>query len=201
MEIWDVTETLENNNATPAVIQQLNLAYDADQDRLLLKVGLTDNSELAIWLTRRIAKSIWTWLHGTHVTEESALQVFTMNAQGGLDNISPQLMTPQQVSAESLVNSATPNIDFKSQYQENRTPMLDAPLLAVTCEIVEDTQTQFVLDLSARDGKRARVALSMELKIAFANMLQLATKEAGWDINLQGRHVMAPQATSQHVVH
>ncbi len=53
-----MTETLENNNAKPAVIQQLNLAYDADQDRLLLKVGLTDNSELAIWLTRRIAKSI-----------------------------------------------------------------------------------------------------------------------------------------------
>lgn len=196
-----MTETLENNNATPAVIQQLNLAYDADQDRLLLKVGLTDNSELAIWLTRRIAKSIWTWLHGTNVAEEPALQVFTMNAQGGLDNVSPQLMTPQQVNAETLINSGTPNIDFKSQYQENRTPMLDAPLLAVNCEIVEDTQTQFVLDLSARDAKRARVALSMELKIAFANMLQLATKEAGWDISLQGRHVMAPQVNSQHIVH
>jgi hypothetical protein len=196
-----VTETLENNNAKPAVIQQLNLAYDADQDRLLLKVGLTDNSELAIWLTRRIAQSIWTWLHGTHVAEEPALQVFTMNAQGGLDNVSPQIMTPQQVNAETLINSATPNIDFKSQYQENRTPMLDAPLLAVNCEIVEDTQTQFVLDLSARDAKRARVALSMELKIAFANMLQLATKEAGWDISLQGRHVMTPQVNSQHIVH
>ena len=196
-----MTETLENNNAKPAVIQQLNLAYDADQDRLLLKVGLTDNSELAIWLTRRIAKSIWTWLHGTNVAEEPALQVFTMNAQGGLDNVSPQLMTPQQVNAETLINSGTPNIDFKSQYQENRTPMLDAPLLAVNCEIVEDTQTQFVLDLSARDAKRARVALSMELKIAFANMLQLATKEAGWDISLQGRHVMAPQVNSQHIVH
>jgi hypothetical protein len=196
-----VTETLEKNNATAVVIQQLNLAYDADQDRLLLKVGLTDNSELAIWLTRRIAKSIWTWLHGTNVAEEPALQVFTMNAQGGLDNVSPQLMTPQQVNAETLINSGTPNIDFKSQYQENRTPMLDAPLLAVNCEIVEDTQTQFVLDLSARDAKRARVALSMELKIAFANMLQLATKEAGWDISLQGRHVMAPQVNSQHIVH
>ena len=196
-----MTETLEKNNATAVVIQQLNLAYDADQDRLLLKVGLTDNSELAIWLTRRIAKSIWTWLHGTNVAEEPALQVFTMNAQGGLDNVSPQLMTPQQVNAETLINSATPNIDFKSQYQENRTPMLDAPLLAVNCEIVEDTQTQFVLDLSARDAKRARVALSMELKIAFANMLQLATKEAGWDISLQGRHVMAPQVNSQHIVH
>ncbi len=135
------------------------------------------------------------------MAEEPALQVFTMNAQGGLDNLSPHLMTPQQVNAESLINSATPNIDFKSQYQDNRTPMLDAPLLAVNCEIVEDTQTQFVLDLSARDGKRARVALSMELKIAFANMLQLATKEAGWDISLQGRHVMAPQVNSQHIVH
>ena len=196
-----MTETLEKNNATAVVIQQLNLAYDADQDRLLLKVGLTDNSELAIWLTRRIAKSIWTWLHGTNVAEEPELQVFTMNAQGGLDNVSPQLMTPQQVNAETLINSGTPNIDFKSQYQENRTPMLDAPLLAVNCEIVEDTQTQFVLDLSARDAKRARVALSMELKIAFANMLQLATKEAGWDISLQGRHVMAPQVNSQHIVH
>lgn len=196
-----MTETLEKNNATAVVIQQLNLAYDADQDRLLLKVGLTDNSELAIWLTRRIAKSIWTWLHGTNVAEEPALQVFTMNAQGGLDNVSPHLMTPQQVNAETLINSGTPNIDFKSQYQENRTPMLDAPLLAVNCEIVEDTQTQFVLDLSARDGKRARVALSIELKIAFANMLQLATKEAGWDISLQGRHVMAPQVNSQHIVH
>ncbi len=196
-----MTETLEKNNATAVVIQQLNLAYDADQDRLLLKVGLTDNSELAIWLTRRIAKSIWTWLHGTNVAEEPALQVFTMNAQGGLDNVSPQLMTPQQVNAETLINSGTPNIDFKSQYQENRTPMLDAPLLAVNCEIVEDTQTQFVLDLSARDAKRARVALSMELKIAFANMLQLATKEAGWDISLQGRHVMTPQVNSQHIVH
>ncbi len=196
-----MTETLEKNNATAVVIQQLNLAYDADQDRLLLKVGLTDNSELAIWLTRRIAKSIWTWLHGTNVAEEPALQVFTMNAQGGLDNVSPQLMTPQQVNAETLINSGTPNIDFKSQYQENRTPMLDAPLLAVNCEIVEDTQTQFVLDLSARDAKRARVALSMELKIAFANMLQLATKEAGLFISLQGRHVMAPQVNSQLIVH
>ncbi len=198
-----MTETLEKNNATAVTIQQLNLAYDADQDRLLLKVGLTDNSELAIWLTRRIAKSIWTWLHGTHVAEEPALQVFTMNAQGGLDNVSPQLMTPQQVNAETLINSAAPNIDFKSQYQyqENRTPMLDAPLLAVNCEIVEDTQTQFVLDLSSRDAKRARVALSMELKIAFANMLQLATKEAGWDISLQSRHFMLPQVNSQHIVH
>jgi hypothetical protein len=71
----------------------------------------------------------------------------------------------------------------------------------VNCEIVEDSQTQFVIDLSSRDGKRARVALSIELKIAFSNMLQLAIKEAGWDINLQNRHIIQTQASSQPIVH
>ena len=197
----DLTSVPENLNAVPAVIQQINLAYDADQDRLLLKVGLSDNTELSIWLTRRIAKSIWTWLHGTHVKEESALQVFMMNAEGGLDNISANIVSPHNLNAEPLKNNATPNIDFNTQYQENRSPMLPMPLLAVNCEIVEDSQTQFVIDLSSRDGKRARVALSIELKIAFSNMLQLAIKEAGWDINLQNRHIIQTQASSQPIVH
>jgi hypothetical protein len=197
----DLTSVPENLNAVLAVIQQINLAYDADQDRLLLKVGLSDNTELSIWLTRRIAKSIWTWLHGTYVKEESALQVFMMNAEGGLDNISANMVSPHNLNAEPLKNNATPNIDFNTQYQENRSPMLPMPLLAVNCEIVEDSQTQFVIDLSSRDGKRARVALSIELKIAFSNMLQLAIKEAGWDINLQNRHIIQTQASSQPIVH
>jgi hypothetical protein len=124
-----------------------------------------------------------------------------MNAEGGLDNISANMVSPHNLNAEPLKNNATPNIDFNTQYQENRSPMLPMPLLAVNCEIVEDSQTQFVIDLSSRDGKRARVALSIELKIAFSNMLQLAIKEAGWDINLQNRHIIQTQASSQPIVH
>lgn len=199
--MMDVTETLENKNVPTAVIEQINIAYDADQDRLLLKVGLSDNTELSIWLTRKIVKSIWTWLYGNELKSEPALQVFMMNAQGGLDTISPKLMTMKEINADSLLESASANIEFKSAYQEHRVPMMDEPFLAVACEIVEDNATQFVLDLSARDQKRARVAFSMELKIAFANMLQLAIKEAGWDINLQGRHVIHPQISSQPVLH
>ena len=196
-----MTEILENKNVLPAVIEQINIAYDADQDRLLLKVGMSDNTELSIWLTRRIVKSIWTWLYGADLKTESALQVFMMNEKGGLEAVLPKLMTMKEISADSLAESASANIEFKTPYQDARVPMMDEALLAVVCEIVEDSATQFVLDLTSRDQKKARVAFSLALKIAFANMLQLAIKEAGWDINLQGRHVIQPQVASQHVVH
>lgn len=200
-EIVDVTEILENKNVPPAVIEQINIAYDADQDRLLLKVGLSDNTELSIWLTRRIVKSIWTWLYGSQSKAEPALQVFMMNAQGGLDAVPPKLMTMKEISVDSLAESATASLEFKTPYQAQRVPIINEALLAVACEIVEDSATQFVLDLSARDQKRARVAFSLELKMAFFNMLQLAIKEAGWDIHLQGRHILHADATSQHVFH
>ena len=53
-----MTEIVGQASEQPAVIEQLNLAFDLEQDRMLFKVGLSDNTELAIWITRRIAKSI-----------------------------------------------------------------------------------------------------------------------------------------------
>ena len=57
-----MTDAVNISGEPPAVIDQLNLGFDADQDRLLFRVGLSDNTELVVWLTRRVTKSIWTWL-------------------------------------------------------------------------------------------------------------------------------------------
>ena len=56
-----------------AAIQQINLGYNVQQDRLLLKVGLADNSELLVWLTYRITKQLWQMLNGeTHLPDRRA---------------------------------------------------------------------------------------------------------------------------------
>ena len=47
-----------------AAIQQINLGYNAEQDRLLFRVGLNDNTELLVWLTSRITQLLWTLLTG-----------------------------------------------------------------------------------------------------------------------------------------
>lgn len=185
----------------PAVIEQLNLAFDAEQDRLLFKVGLSDGTELAIWLTRRIAKSISAWLQGSQTLTDGPMQVVVMNAQGGLEQLGGKIMSASAITPETLMQASAPNLDFSTQYQSNRVSRLETPMLAIACKVLTDNATQFVLEFSAKDGTNAQVSFNAELKIAFANMLQLASKEAAWDMGVQSSHFMASQASSAQVLH
>jgi hypothetical protein len=191
----------------PAVIDQLNLRFDADQDRLLFKVGLSDNSELVIWLTRRITKSICNWLKTSQeALLDEPVQVFTINAQGGLEEAMPKIISALKTSIPHLpeggiVESGQPAFDCKTEYRANRTPRLSAPMLAVSCRVVTDSQTQFAFEFAARGGQMANVALSLELKVAFTNMLKLACKEAAWYLNAPGSHFVTPSANATQVLH
>ena len=185
----------------PAVIEQLNLAFDAEQDRLLFKVGLFDNTELAIWMTRRIAKSIFAWLQGAQTALDAPMQVVVMNAQGGLEDVGSKIMSASAMSPEAILQTAAPNLDFNTQYQTNRTARLQAPMLAIAWKVLADNATQFVLEFSAKEGINAQVSFNAELKLAFGNMLQLASKEAAWDIGVQNSHFVAPQMSASQVLH
>ena len=186
----------------PAVIDQLNLGFDVDQDRLLFRVGLSDNTELVLWLTRRVTKSIWGWLKTSQeALLDEPVQVFTMNAQGGLEEVMPKIISALKTSEPTLTESAPPAMDFKTEYRANRTPRLPAPMLAVSCRVVTDSPAQFVLEFGARNGQMANVALSLELKIAFTNMLQMAFKEAAWDLSTPSSHFVAPQSSATQVLH
>lgn len=196
-----MSEIVGQAGALPAVIEQLNLAFDADQDRLLFKVGLSDNTELAIWITRRIAKSIYAWLHGNQEVGDLSMQMVVMNADGGLDRVVPKTMTATPVSSETILQRTAPNLDFSTQYQANRKARLQSPMLATTCKVLTDNATQFVLEFSAKDGINVQVAFNAELKVAFGNMLQLASKEAIWDIGLQNSHFVASPMSAIQVLH
>jgi hypothetical protein len=74
-------------------------------------------------------------------------------------------------------------------------------MLAIACKVLTDNVTQFVLEFSAKDGINAQIAFNSELKIAFGNMLQLASKEAAWDIGVQSSHFITPPVTSSQVLH
>jgi hypothetical protein len=196
-----VTEIVGQATEQPAVIEQLNLAFDIEQDRMLFKVGLSDNTELAIWMTRRIAKSISAWLQGSQAAVDASMQVLVMNAQGGLDEVGAKIMSASSITPEALMKTSTQNLDFSAQYQPNRKSRLAEPMLAIACKVLTDNATQFVLEFSAKDGINAQIAFNAELKIAFGNMLQLASKEAVWDIGVQASHFVPPAVTSSQVLH
>jgi hypothetical protein len=196
-----VTEIVGQASEQPAVIEQLNLAFDLEQDRMLFKVGLSDDTELAIWITRRIAKSISAWLQGSQAAVDASMQVLVMNAQGGLDEVGAKIMSASAITPEALIKTSTQNLDFSAQYQPNRKSRLAEPMLAIACKVLTDNATQFVVEFSAKDGINAQIAFNAELKIAFGNMLQLASKEAVWDIGVQASHFIPPAVTSSQVLH
>jgi hypothetical protein len=196
-----VTEIVGQATEQPAVIEQLNLAFDIEQDRMLFKVGLSDNTELAIWMTRRIAKSISAWLQGSQAAVDASMQVLVMNAQGGLDEVGTKIISASSITPEALMKTSTQNLDFSAQYQPNRKSRLAEPMLAIACKVLTDNATQFVLEFSAKDGINAQIAFNAELKIAFGNMLQLASKEAVWDIGVQASNFVPPAVTSSQVLH
>ena len=196
-----MTEIVGQASEQPAVIEQLNLAFDLEQDRMLFKVGLSDNTELAIWITRRIAKSIYAWLQGSQAAVDASMQVLVMNAQGGLDEVGAKIMSASAITPEALIKTSTQNLDFSAQYQPNRKSRLAEPMLAIACKVLTDSATQFVVEFSAKDGINAQIAFNAELKIAFGNMLQLASKEAVWDIGVQASHFIPPAVTSSQVLH
>jgi hypothetical protein len=179
-----------------AAIQQLNLGFDSEQDRLLLKVGLADDTELSVWLTRRMVKSLWLLLQGS----------------ADLNDANEHTLVIQEVPAElasevlsavnaTLADASKPPLDFSTSYQANRTPIVDEPILAFHCGLVSHDDAHSILEIQAKDGKTIRIVLNVELLLALSNMLQLATKEAAWDLGFASSHFMMTDNSARPVIH
>jgi hypothetical protein len=157
--------------ATPeAAIQQLNLSYNAEQDRLLFRVGLNDNSELMVWLTLRITKQLWALLNGeTHLPTANSIQIET-----------PPVQAVQQFQQEVEATQALNKMDFSTEYQPRKAVRNDGIMLATALQLADDGVKH--LDITCLEGVNVRMNLTQELILAMCNMLQLSAKEAGWDI-------------------
>ncbi|HEU4708141.1 MAG TPA: hypothetical protein VFS17_02420, partial [Methylophilaceae bacterium] len=70
-----------NEHPTDVNIQQLNLSYDKLEDRLLLRMGLADNTEIAVWLTRKMVKLMWPMLQSSQHGPLMAPDTFTPETQ------------------------------------------------------------------------------------------------------------------------
>jgi hypothetical protein len=155
-----------------AAIQQINLSYSAEQDRLLLRVGLADNSELLVWLTSRITKQLWHLLNGeTHLPSATSIQPETAPQQA-----------VQQFQQEMQVAETLQKMDFVTEYQPRKEIVNDGAMLAISLVLINYDGKPPTLEIPCLEGISVRMNLTQELILALCNMLQLSTKEAAWDI-------------------
>lgn len=168
---------------------QLNLSYNTEQDRLLFRVGLSDNTELMVWLTYRVTKQLWALLNGeTHLPTANSIQKETPPAQA-----------TQQFKQEAQAVEALQKMDFATEYQPRQAVRNDGAMLATGLQMTDDGVKH--LDIACVENLSVRMNLTQELILAMCNMLQLSTKEAGWDI---GAPLASPQlieVSVQKVLH
>ena len=187
------TDHTELKNKPEAAIEQINLGYNTQQDRLLLRVGLSDNTELIVWLTNRITKQLWNLLNGeTHLPTADSI---------ALD------ATPQQAVAqfnqELQASKALENLDFSSQYQARQDVVNDGAMLAITVLLMHHDNRPASLELPCLEGITVRMNLTNELILALCNMLQLSCKEAGWDLGVVNKlpAIVMTQNDEKKVLH
>ena len=166
-------QTPPATNKPEAAIQQINLGYNTEQDRLLLRVGLADNSELLVWLTNRITKQLWQLLNGeANLPTARSIQVDTAPEKA------VALFKQEMQTAEALQK-----MDFVTEYQPRKEVVNKGAMLAIGLVLVAHQEKIPTLEIPCLEGVTVRMNLTQELILALCNMLQLSTKEAGWDID------------------
>jgi hypothetical protein len=179
------------NSLINASIQQLNLGYDALQDRLLLRLGLSDGTEIKVWLTRRIVKAVWGLLQSADLLPVTAPDMFTSQTSDALDQAAKQV-TEQKTMKQ---------LDFTETYDATRTDLTDAPILPRECRILALDNGQHVMELLADQQLNLRIPMNQELIQALTNMLQITSKEAGWDLSFAEGVTLMPESANRPVLH
>ena len=167
---------------TDVGIQQLNLSYVSEQDRMLFKVGLSDNNELSVWLTYRIARMLWRLLSpDAHLPSATSTPVAA----------APQLAV-KQFEQEVQAVETLQKMDFKTPYTARTESISQQPLLVTNAVIQSEHGKSKALDMPCLEGMNVRINLNNEMMLAMCSMLQVAAHEAGWDL---GKTVaLAPNA-------
>jgi hypothetical protein len=173
-------EPSEQSPGAEIAVQQLNLSYSQEQDRLLLKVGLSDQTEILLWLTQRVARMIWQLL-----SAESHLPAAVVS-QASSANIAPQ-QAVQQFKQEVKAVETLQKLDFETAYQPRKEALQVGGTLIKEVQLLQaDASTHLntqALEMQSVDGVNLRLNLTSETVVAICNMLQLSTKEAGWTLS------------------
>jgi hypothetical protein len=179
-------------------IEQINLGFNEQEDRLLLKLGLIDKTEIAVWVSRRICKAMWALLQSTQITMPPAITITNTTPAMTADSKSQVMETFAREVAEQ---KAMENMDFNSTYRPDRQTLTDEPMLAIQCIVISAENQLPNLELQCKNGQSVKMALSNELVHALTNMMQLATREAGWDLLMSGDKPQLGILSNQQLLH
>jgi hypothetical protein len=182
-------QTLPEAPKPQASIQQLNLGYNLEQDRMLLRVGMSDDSELVLWLTYRITRQLWQLLN-----EDACIPTAT-----SINSEAMPADAVEQFNKEAEAAEALKKMDFSTQYQPRKEKRNEEVLLVTALKMTGDHIKH--LEVICLKNVTVNVSLGKELILGTCQMLQVAAKQAGWDLGATLAIMPVPKIEETKVLH
>jgi hypothetical protein len=163
-------------------LEQLNVSYLVNEDRLLLKMGFLSEGdsptkqEVQIFITRRLLSNLWPVLLKSMVTQ---ITIDRPEAAFASDDII--LMEYQQA-----LNDMTESGHFSASYkdEDREAPLGTAPLLLESINFSMNPHQPLHMQLRPITGGSVDMRLPTQLLHGFCKLLQDAAKQAAWDLDL-----------------
>ena len=161
-------------------LRQIQVAHDAMQDRLVLRVSTQANEEFRVYLTRRFLRKLWPRLSNL-ITPPSIAQAM-------------------ESTADSTSAPEAPSFDEVFHDADACFPLGLTPLLASECQLTKHDDG--AIHLTFREGRERsfNLALDAELLQALCAMLRAAVVSAQWDLSLAYGAAPATENPSQSFI-
>lgn len=164
----------EDSSRAAANVAQMQMSFDAEQDRLLFRIGSSDGTELRAWLTRRLVWMLWPNLIGI-LDQKIALE--TPAASPEAQRALAGLRHEEQVRAADF--SQPFRADIKSL------PLGSEPMLVARVDLTLQATRQILIALKSPQGASIDIQMNDALFHGFCQLLEQTSKHAGWDIDLK----------------
>lgn len=153
-----------------AGIEQLQIQFDSEQDRILLRANDSNENQLRFWLTRRMLKRLLP--HLQRILRQSA------GNQGHHDTAA------QTALFEFQQESVKQNVDFSTEFKEEAEslPLGEDGILVTTVNLKPQGPNLYTLKFSDRNKTSADLSLSPDLLHSLYAVIQEGLKTADWDL-------------------
>jgi hypothetical protein len=153
-------------------IRQLNIAYVPVQDRLLLRVNTTENSEYRLWFTRHFIRVLW----------PEVIKILTADPQVQVQGDKQKKQAVLSFKHEKALSQS----NFSRKYDENveDRPLGTSPLLVSVMRIKATDSAATVLAFQNPQGRGVELFMDQDLLHSFCKLLCDTVEKANWELNL-----------------
>lgn len=154
-------------------IRQIQARYDELQDRVLLRLSTSDDTEFVFWFTRRFTRRFWGFLLKTLEQDEPVRQQSDTEARKAV----------LAMRHENFVQQG----NFSKPFEEKtyQRPLGPEPMLVARADYAQGAQPgTFTLSLRPQQGQGVDLGLTASLLHSICKLLLDAVAQSDWDLKL-----------------